>query len=110
MILAFITKKSVSFSCAHSPVYKIRIMAARALHPLVAKGDITESLMMLVDSLPKNHQEMSQNATHGLLLQVIRDCNLIFCTLNENHQFINIRVFSPEAGCRCRFTKEQNII
>ena len=46
-------------------------MAARALCPLVAKDDIIDTVFLLVDKLTdKEAEDVSQNAMHGILLQV----------------------------------------
>uniref|UniRef100_X2AWR9 tRNA (32-2'-O)-methyltransferase regulator THADA n=1 Tax=Capitella teleta TaxID=283909 RepID=X2AWR9_CAPTE len=55
--------------CTSSPVYKTRMMAARAICPLVAKDDITRVLTMLFDIIPSDGIFM-HNQLHGILLQV----------------------------------------
>ncbi|PVD25967.1 hypothetical protein C0Q70_13634 [Pomacea canaliculata] len=59
--------------CASSPVYKTRIMAARALQPLVNKEQMCKVLTTLLSYLPKCPEEklrISQSHLHGVLLQV----------------------------------------
>ncbi|KAL8624379.1 hypothetical protein ACOMHN_012779 [Nucella lapillus] len=76
--------------CSSSPVYKTRVMAARALQPLVGKDQLTQVLASLMASLPARDLSSSlslsssslyllsssggtppsQSHIHGLLLQV----------------------------------------
>ena len=57
-------------SCASSPVYKTRMMAARALAPLVATDQTDAILERLLLQLPACQNEARHNHVHGLLLQV----------------------------------------
>ena len=64
---------SVVFSarCCHSPVYKTRVMAARALQPLISHDHVTSTLVQLSATLPVTAMQLvSQNTLHGTLLQV----------------------------------------
>ncbi|XP_076464247.1 tRNA (32-2'-O)-methyltransferase regulator THADA-like [Babylonia areolata] len=62
--------------CSSSPVYKTRMMAARALQPLVGKEQLTGVLTSLMTSLPSqppsgsSDGKMAHSHVHGLLLQV----------------------------------------
>lgn len=62
------------FRCASSPVYKTRMMAARALQPLAGKDQVTAILTTLLKNLPQKPQHsgqaLSQSLIHGILLQV----------------------------------------
>ena len=52
-------------------MYKTRIMAARALRPLVSKDLVPEIIKQLLGSLPKARGAgISHNYIHGILLQV----------------------------------------
>ncbi|XP_013401424.1 thyroid adenoma-associated protein homolog [Lingula anatina] len=58
-------------SCAGSRVFKTRVMAGRALRPLVFKDQLGSVLAQLTGYLPRDQQQRhSQNLTHGILLQV----------------------------------------
>ena len=65
---------SACFRCCSSPVYKTRMMAARALQPLAGKEQLTIVLTTLLDTLPKQpltaDSRMPQSHIHGILLQV----------------------------------------
>ncbi|XP_070182085.1 tRNA (32-2'-O)-methyltransferase regulator THADA-like [Littorina saxatilis] len=60
--------------CSSSPVYKTRMMAARALQPLAGKEQLTSVLTNLLDTLPKQPAagdcRLPQSHVHGVLLQV----------------------------------------
>ncbi|XP_063299969.1 tRNA (32-2'-O)-methyltransferase regulator THADA [Pelobates fuscus] len=57
--------------CGHSPVYRSREMAARALVPFVLMHDIPKTVMNLLKDLPdSSSQDVKQNRVHGTLLQV----------------------------------------
>uniref|UniRef100_A0A8C5M868 tRNA (32-2'-O)-methyltransferase regulator THADA n=1 Tax=Leptobrachium leishanense TaxID=445787 RepID=A0A8C5M868_9ANUR len=57
--------------CGHSPVYRSREMAARALVPFVMTHDIPQMAVKLLNSLPDcRSQDVKQNRIHGTLLQV----------------------------------------
>ncbi|XP_046339064.2 thyroid adenoma-associated protein homolog [Haliotis rufescens] len=57
--------------CASSPVFKTRLMAARALQPLAIKDQMTSLLLQLVARLPdKTANEIRQSHIHGVLLQM----------------------------------------
>ncbi|XP_021508522.1 tRNA (32-2'-O)-methyltransferase regulator THADA [Meriones unguiculatus] len=57
--------------CGHSPVYRSREMAARALVPFIMIDQIPSTLCDLLDSLPNStDQSFRQNHIHGTLLQV----------------------------------------
>ena len=65
-----------TFRCSHSPVLKTRIMAARALQPLVDKDHVTAVFDDLLTVLPSNtSQGWRQNHIHGILLQV----KILYC-------------------------------
>ena len=62
----------LSNRCSCSPVLKTRIMAARALQPLVEKDHVTTVFDDLLTLLPtESLQGSKQNQIHGVLLQVI---------------------------------------
>ena len=57
--------------CSYSPVLKTRVMAARALEPLVEKDHVTRVFNDLLTLLPSDSlQRIKQNHIHGVLLQV----------------------------------------
>lgn len=57
--------------CGHSPVYRSREMAARALVPLVMVDEIPNTIRTLLAKLPNStDQRFRQNHIHGTLLQV----------------------------------------
>lgn len=58
--------------CAHSPVWKVRALAARALVPLVAPSARRALLLQLADSLPEAADHRRNNKIHGTLLQVLQ--------------------------------------
>ncbi|KAM8946134.1 tRNA (32-2'-O)-methyltransferase regulator THADA [Pelodytes ibericus] len=58
--------------CGHSPVYRSREMAARALVPFMMLHDIPQTAVELLRSLPdSSSQGHKQNRIHGTLLQVL---------------------------------------
>ncbi|GAB1301371.1 Thyroid adenoma-associated protein homolog [Apodemus speciosus] len=58
--------------CGHSPIYRSREMAARALVPFIMIDQIPSTLQALLDSLPNStDQRFRQNHLHGTLLQGI---------------------------------------
>ncbi|XP_056424110.1 thyroid adenoma-associated protein isoform X2 [Hyla sarda] len=58
--------------CGHSPVYRSREMAARALVPFLMVQDIPQTAANLLRSLPdSNSGTVQQNHIHGVLLQVL---------------------------------------
>lgn len=64
-----------NFRCASNPVYKTRVMAARAIRPLVSTAHFHAIITMLLDNLKTvKHRENvckdKQNLVHGSLLQV----------------------------------------
>ncbi|XP_050405333.1 thyroid adenoma-associated protein homolog [Patella vulgata] len=57
--------------CASSPVFKTRVMAARAIQPLVEKDRLDSILLELIHLLPtKPDAQISYSHTHGILLQI----------------------------------------
>ncbi|XP_051031141.1 thyroid adenoma-associated protein [Phodopus roborovskii] len=57
--------------CGHSPIYRSREMAARALVPFITVDQIPSTLHALLDSLPNSTDQcFQQNHIHGTLLQV----------------------------------------
>ena len=79
---------SACFRCCSSPVYKTRMMAARALQPLAGKEQLTIVLTTLLDTLPKQpltaDSRMPQSHIHGILLQVQTwgFCHSDFCGIS----------------------------
>ncbi|XP_044145223.1 thyroid adenoma-associated protein [Bufo gargarizans] len=58
--------------CGHSPVYRSREMAARALVPFLMVQDIPQTAANLLRSLPDSGScVVQQNHIHGVLLQVL---------------------------------------
>ncbi|XP_053314799.1 thyroid adenoma-associated protein [Spea bombifrons] len=58
--------------CGHSPVYRSREMASRALVPFCMINDIPQTALELLKSLPDSSNEgVKQNRIHGTLLQVL---------------------------------------
>ncbi|XP_069810892.1 tRNA (32-2'-O)-methyltransferase regulator THADA isoform X2 [Dendropsophus ebraccatus] len=58
--------------CGHSPVYRSREMAARALVPFLMVQDIPQTAANLLRSLPDSSScTVQQNHIHGVLLQVL---------------------------------------
>lgn len=60
----------VDCRCAGSPIYKVRVMASHALRPVVTADNIGALVESLLSQLPVGGAALSQNRTHGLLLQV----------------------------------------
>ncbi|XP_052042448.1 thyroid adenoma-associated protein isoform X2 [Apodemus sylvaticus] len=57
--------------CGHSPIYRSREMAARALVPFIMIDQIPSTLHALLNSLPNSTDQcFRQNHIHGTLLQV----------------------------------------
>ncbi|XP_051017353.1 thyroid adenoma-associated protein [Acomys russatus] len=57
--------------CGHSPIYRSREMAARALVPFITIDQMPSTLHALLDSLPNSTDQcFRQNHIHGTLLQV----------------------------------------
>ncbi|XP_064621388.1 tRNA (32-2'-O)-methyltransferase regulator THADA-like isoform X2 [Lineus longissimus] len=56
--------------CASSPVFKTRLMASRALQPLVFEEQLVTVIMDLVQQLPIEGKKTSHNLIHGILLQI----------------------------------------
>ncbi|KAK6183578.1 hypothetical protein SNE40_011032 [Patella caerulea] len=57
--------------CASSPVFKTRVMAARAIQPLVEKDRLDSILLELIHLLPtKPDAQISYSHIHGILLQI----------------------------------------
>ena len=69
----------VYFRCAQSPVLKTRLMAARAIQPLVFKTQILTILRQLFNMLPLSSDDdgVCQNYVHGILLQVIPSFTIV---------------------------------
>lgn len=62
---------SSSFRCGHSPVYRSREMAGRALVPFVMVNQIPSTVQSLLAGLPDYTSPcIRQNPIHGTLLQV----------------------------------------
>ncbi|XP_048585812.1 thyroid adenoma-associated protein homolog isoform X2 [Nematostella vectensis] len=57
--------------CAGSAVMKTRLMAARAIVPLVSKDCLVQVLERLLHSIPPSRQSCRQNVLHGTLLQIL---------------------------------------
>ncbi|XP_053555762.1 thyroid adenoma-associated protein homolog [Bombina bombina] len=55
---------------AGNPLYAVRVMAARALVPVVQMADYHTLLFELVGKLPSANERISHNALHGHLLQL----------------------------------------
>ncbi|KAM4693409.1 tRNA (32-2'-O)-methyltransferase regulator THADA [Discoglossus pictus] len=69
--------------CGHSPVYRSREMAARALVPFLMVDDIPHTAMSLLKSLPESTSpDAKQNHIHGTLLQVFY---LLQCFFEAKH-------------------------
>lgn len=65
--------------CGQRPVMKTRILAAKALVPLVPISDVPTVIKDLFHQLPSSLEDtilFSQNAIHGSLLQV----NILWCS------------------------------
>ncbi|XP_041351215.1 thyroid adenoma-associated protein homolog [Gigantopelta aegis] len=57
--------------CASSPVYKTRMMAAKALQPLVQKDQLICVILQLIRQLPTSSaNQIKQSCVHGYLLQI----------------------------------------
>ncbi|XP_055946865.1 thyroid adenoma-associated protein homolog isoform X2 [Argiope bruennichi] len=57
--------------CSASPIWKVRILAAQALVPLISAESFVSTLQSLFDSLPHNGQVITgHNQIHGICLQV----------------------------------------
>nr|XP_022332415.1 thyroid adenoma-associated protein homolog isoform X4 [Crassostrea virginica] len=59
--------------CSSSPVLKTRIMAAKALQPLVQKGQLNSVMAELLDIIPSIPVLAKHSHVHGVLLQVGRN-------------------------------------
>ncbi|KAH0625585.1 hypothetical protein JD844_015164 [Phrynosoma platyrhinos] len=53
-----------------NPIYAVRVMAARALVPLVPLTEYGKVLLQLASSLPQPEDALSHNVMHGCLLQI----------------------------------------
>ncbi|EMP42588.1 Thyroid adenoma-associated protein like protein [Chelonia mydas] len=66
--------------CGHSPVYRSREMAGRALVPFVMINQIPHTVQSLLAGLPEcTNPCIRQNSVHGLLLQVEKPPLLLRC-------------------------------
>eukprot|EP00079_Xenopus_tropicalis_P031944 XP_017945715.1 PREDICTED: thyroid adenoma-associated protein homolog [Xenopus tropicalis] len=55
---------------AGNPIYAVRVMAARALVPVVQVMNYHALLLQLVGKLPQDNESVSHNSLHGNLLQI----------------------------------------
>ncbi|XP_063000126.1 tRNA (32-2'-O)-methyltransferase regulator THADA-like isoform X2 [Elgaria multicarinata webbii] len=55
---------------SRNPIYAVRVMAARALVPLVPVTEYRNVLLRLAGELPQPDETLSHNALHGCLLQI----------------------------------------
>ncbi|XP_048208994.1 thyroid adenoma-associated protein isoform X2 [Perognathus longimembris pacificus] len=70
--------------CGHSPIYRSREMAARALVPFVMIDQIPNTIRALLATLPNNTDHcLRQNYIHGTLLQVF---HLLQVYTNSKHR------------------------
>ncbi|CAL1281729.1 unnamed protein product [Larinioides sclopetarius] len=64
--------------CSASPIWKVRVLAAQALVPLISAENFSLTLQSLFDSLPQNGQVITaHNQIHGTCLQIsnlLREC------------------------------------
>ncbi|GBM23527.1 Thyroid adenoma-associated [Araneus ventricosus] len=64
--------------CSGSPIWKVRVLAAQALVPLISAENFSSTLQSLFDYLPQNGQIItSHNQIHGICLQIsnlLREC------------------------------------
>ncbi|RDD43254.1 Thyroid adenoma-associated protein-like protein [Trichoplax sp. H2] len=57
--------------CAHSVILRCRLLAAKAIAPLIETSRITQNIEELLEKLPMNKlNHLSQNFMHGVLLQI----------------------------------------
>ncbi|KAH9519566.1 hypothetical protein Btru_003022 [Bulinus truncatus] len=64
--------------CASSPVYKTRIIASRALLPLVRRNDVISISQKLLANIPKScDKHVSNSLIHGSLLQLCQLMKLV---------------------------------
>ncbi|XP_063310550.1 tRNA (32-2'-O)-methyltransferase regulator THADA-like [Pelobates fuscus] len=66
---------------AGNPIYAVRVIAARAIVPIVQEDNYHHLLLQLAQSIPKSSGVVSHNALHGCLLQIHA---LLAETLKEN--------------------------
>ncbi|KAG9487459.1 hypothetical protein GDO78_007361 [Eleutherodactylus coqui] len=91
-----------------NPIYAVRVMAARALVPVVQVMDYQTLLVQLIKGLPQSKDRVSHNALHGQLQQIYA---LLSVALQENRISENVRqevakqllpffwLLSPEQKC-----------
>ncbi|XP_066466034.1 tRNA (32-2'-O)-methyltransferase regulator THADA-like isoform X2 [Tiliqua scincoides] len=58
------------FLLAGNPIYAVRVMAAKALVPLIPVAEYGNILLRLTSDLPLSHNLLPHNALHGSLLQM----------------------------------------
>ncbi|KAJ6656538.1 hypothetical protein lerEdw1_003664 [Lerista edwardsae] len=58
------------FQLSGNPIYAVRVMAAKALVPLIPAAEHGKVLLRLVSDLPRSHEVLAHNALHGGLLQI----------------------------------------
>lgn len=81
--------------CGHSPFYRSREMAARALVPFVMTDEIPDTIRTLLARLPDcTDQCFRQNHIHGTLLQVIKVTLCDICQIPQNELWFLIYYFS----------------
>lgn len=64
-----------------NPIFAVRVMAARALVPVVQVMDYQALLVQLIKGLPHTKDGVSHNALHGRLQQIYA---LLSLALKEN--------------------------
>lgn len=73
------------FRCCGNPVLKTRVMAAKAIQPLVDKDHVILVFHDLLTLLPCQQTDvLHQNQIHGILLQVVHIFIVLFCSVDTN--------------------------
>ncbi|XP_048737624.2 thyroid adenoma-associated protein homolog isoform X2 [Ostrea edulis] len=63
--------------CSSSPVLKTRLMATKALHPLVQKGQLTSVMSQLINLVPASQEAAKHSHVHGALVQILNMMDMI---------------------------------
>uniref|UniRef100_A0A8C4SWM5 Si:ch211-225b11.4 n=1 Tax=Erpetoichthys calabaricus TaxID=27687 RepID=A0A8C4SWM5_ERPCA len=72
---------------AGSPLYAVRVMAARSLIPMVSASSVSHLILQLIEDLPSEGNAYSHNELHGRLLQ----------TKTLLHKALKVNRFDPSA-------------
>ncbi|XP_061173065.1 tRNA (32-2'-O)-methyltransferase regulator THADA-like [Saccostrea echinata] len=64
--------------CSSSPVLKTRLMAARALQPLVQKGHLCSLMSQLLNLVPASQEKARHSHIHGALIEISNLLDMAF--------------------------------